>query len=141
MLSRRQTLMALAAGFASQAYAQRTSDYPTKPIKIIVPFPAGGGGDILARLTLSKLAQELGQSVVFENIGGAGGNVGVSNGSRAAADGYTLVYGTNGTHAINQTLYKNPGFDPIKDFEPITRLSRIAALLVVRPGLQVKSMK
>lgn len=142
MLSRRQTLMALAAGFASQAYAQRsTTDYPTKPIKIIVPFPAGGGGDILARLTLSKLAQELGQSVVFENIGGAGGNVGVSNGSRATADGYTLVYGTNGTHAINQTLYKNPGFDPIKDFEPITRLSRIAALLVVRPGLQVKSMK
>ena len=96
MLSRRQTLMALAAGFASQAYAQRsTTDYPTKPIKIIVPFPAGGGGDILARLTLSKLAQELGQSIVFENIGGAGGNVGVSNGSRAAADGYTLVYGTN----------------------------------------------
>ena len=142
MLSRRQTLMALAAGFASQAYAQRsTPDYPTKPIKIIVPFPAGGGGDILARLTLSKLAQELGQSVVFENIGGAGGNVGVSNGSRAAADGYTLVYGTNGTHAINQTLYKNPGFDPLKDFEPITRLSRIAALLVVRPGLQIKSMK
>jgi tripartite-type tricarboxylate transporter receptor subunit TctC len=79
--------MALAAGFASQAYAQRsTTDYPTKPIKIIVPFPAGGGGDILARLTLSKLAQELGQSVVFENIGGAGGNVGVSNGSRAAAE-------------------------------------------------------
>ena len=82
MLSRRQTLMALAAGFASQAYAQRsTTDYPTKPIKIIVPFPAGGGGDILARLTLSKLAQELGQSIVFENIGGAGGNVGVSTGS------------------------------------------------------------
>jgi tripartite-type tricarboxylate transporter receptor subunit TctC len=64
-----------------------------------------------------------------------------ANGSRAAADGYTLIYGTNGTHAINQTLYKNTGFDPIKDFEPITRLSRIAALLVVRPGLQVKTMK
>jgi len=142
MLSRRQTLMALAAGFASQVHAQRSaSDYPNKPIKIIVPFPAGGGGDILARLTLSKLAQELGQGIVFENIGGAGGNVGVSNGSRAAADGYTLIYGTNGTHAINQTLYKNTGFDPIKDFEPITRLSRIAALLVVRPGLQVKTMK
>ena len=132
MLSRRQTLMALAAGFASQAYAQRsTTDYPTKPIKIIVPFPAGGGGDILARLTLSKLAQELGQSVVFENIGGAGGNVGVSNGSRAAADGYTLVYGTNGTHAINQTLYKSPGFDPVKDFSPISMLITYQYALVV----------
>ena len=118
MLSRRQTLMALAAGFASQAYAQRSSDYPTKPIKIIVPFPAGGGGDILARLTLSKLAQELGQSVVFENIGGAGGNVGVSNGSRAAADGYTLVHGTNGTHAIIKRFTKILASIPSKISNP-----------------------
>jgi tripartite-type tricarboxylate transporter receptor subunit TctC len=141
MLSRRTTLVALATTLASHAFAQRSStDYPNKPIKVIVPFPAGGGGDTLARLMLSRLGQELGQSIVFENIGGAGGNVGVSAGSRAPADGYTLIYGTNGTHAINQTLYKSPGFDALKDFEPISRLSRIAALLVVRPGLQVNSM-
>ncbi len=142
MLSRRTTLMALIATFANHALAQRSpADYPNKPIKIIVPFPAGGGGDTLARLVLSRLSQELGQTIVFENIGGAGGNVGIGTGSRAIADGYTLIYGTNGTHAINQTLYKNPGVDALKDFEPISRLSRIAALLVVRPGLQVNSMR
>jgi tripartite-type tricarboxylate transporter receptor subunit TctC len=142
MPSRRSVLTAIAATYASHAWAQRSpADYPNKPIKIIVPFPAGGGGDTLARLMLSKLGPELGQSIVFENIGGAGGNVGVATGSRATADGYTLIYGTNGTHAINQTLYKNPGFDAMKDFEPISRLSRIAALLVIRPGLQVNSMR
>ena len=142
MLSRRNTLMAIVATYASHAIAQRSpSDYPSKTIKVIVPFPAGGGGDTLARLMLSRLSQELGQSIVFENIGGAGGNVGVAMGSRATADGYTLIYGTNGTHAINQSLYKNPGFDVMKDFEPISRLSRIAALLVIRPGLQVNSMR
>lgn len=142
MLSRRNTLMAIAATYASHAIAQRSpGDYPSKTIKVIVPFPAGGGGDTLARLMLSRLSQELGQSIVFENIGGAGGNVGVAMGSRATADGYTLIYGTNGTHAINQSLYKNPGFDVMKDFEPISRLSRIAALLVIRPGLQVNSMR
>lgn len=142
MLSRRSTLMALAATCASHALAQvNPSNYPNRSIKIIVPFPAGGGGDTLARLMLSRLSQELGQSIVFENIGGAGGNVGVAMGSRAAADGYTLIYGTNGTHAINQTLYKNPGFDAMKDFEPISRLSRISALLVIRPGLQLNSMR
>jgi tripartite-type tricarboxylate transporter receptor subunit TctC len=142
MLSRRTTLVVLTTAFANHALAQRSpTDYPNKPIKIIIPFPAGGGGDTLARLMLSRLNQELGQSIVFENIGGAGGNVGVSIGARAAADGYTLIYGTNGTHAINQTLYKSPGFDALKDFEPISRLSRIAALLVVRPGLQVNSMR
>lgn len=142
MLSRRNTLMAIAATYASHAISQRSpGDYPSKTIKVIVPFPAGGGGDTLARLMLSRLSQELGQSIVFENIGGAGGNVGVAMGSRATADGYTLIYGTNGTHAINQSLYKNPGFDVMKDFEPISRLSRIAALLVIRPGLQVNSMR
>jgi tripartite-type tricarboxylate transporter receptor subunit TctC len=88
---------------------------------VVVPFPAGGGGDNLARLVLARLGPELGQSIVFENIGGAGGNVGVASVTRAAADGYTLSYGTNGTHAINQTLYKNPGFDALKNFEPLGR--------------------
>ena len=141
MLNRRNALLTLAAGLTTPAMAQRNpADYPNKPIKVIVPFPAGGGGDTLARLMLMRLSSELGQPVVFDNIGGAGGNVGVAAGSRAPADGYTLIYGTNGTHAINHTLYKQPGFDPIKDFEPISRLSRIAALLVVRPGLGIGQM-
>ena len=141
MPNRRDALLMLAAGLTTQTMAQRgPTDYPNKPIKVIVPFPAGGGGDTLARLMLMRLGNELGQPVVFDNIGGAGGNVGVAAGSRAPADGYTLIYGTNGTHAINHTLYKQPGFDPIKDFEPISRLSRIAALLVVRPGLGIGQM-
>lgn len=142
MNSRRKTLLALGALCSPAVFSQSAgADYPTKAIKVVVPFPAGGGGDNLARLVLSRLGPELGQPIVFENIGGAGGNVGVASVSRAAPDGYTLSYGTNGTHAINQTLYKNPGFDPLRNFEPIGRLSRIAALLVVRPGLQLGSMR
>ena len=142
MRNRRQALWALGSSLAPLAWAQTPgSDYPAKAIKVVVPFPAGGGGDNLARLVLSRLGPELGQPIVFENIGGAGGNVGVASVTRAAPDGYTLSYGTNGTHAINQTLYKNPGFDPLKNFEPLGRLSRIAALVVVRPGLQVSTMR
>ena len=141
MISRRTVLMALGATAAPLAFSQTPAgDYPNRAIKVVVPFPAGGGGDNLARLVLARLGPELGQSIVFENIGGAGGNVGVASVTRAAADGYTLSYGTNGTHAINQTLYKNPGFDALKNFEPIGRLSRIAALVVVRPGLPIATM-
>ncbi|MES2980563.1 MAG: tripartite tricarboxylate transporter substrate binding protein [Pseudomonadota bacterium] len=120
------------------AHAQDT--YPNKPIKLIVPFPAGGGGDTLARLVMTRAARELGQTIVFENLGGAGGNVGSAAATKAPADGYTLLYGTNGTHAINHTIYKNPGFNPLKDFEPVSQLTRIAAMVVVRPTLPVNSM-
>lgn len=114
--------------------------YPNKPIRLIVPFPAGGGGDTLARLVMLRAAKELGQPIVVENLGGAGGNVGSATAAKAPADGYTLLYGTNGTHAINHAIYKSPGFDPVRDFEPVTQLTRIAAMVVVRPTLQVNSM-
>lgn len=120
------------------ALAQET--YPNKPIRLIVPFVAGGGGDILARLVMNRVATELGQPVVFENLPGAGGNVGSLAAARAPNDGYTLLYGTNGTLAINQTLYKKPGFDPLVDFQPVGQLTRIAAMVVVRPGLPVNTM-
>ena len=107
--------------------------YPDKPIRVIVPFPPGGGGDTLARLVLTKIAEQQGWSVIIENRPGAGGNLGTSYVAHAEPDGYTLAYGTNGTHAINHTLYKNPGFDPIKDFEPISRFTQIALLLVTNP--------
>jgi len=137
-LSRRLLLTAL-AGSAISPLA-RAQAYPSKPIKLIVPFPAGGGGDNLARLTMGRVATELGQPIVFENLAGAGGNVGSLAGARAANDGYTLPYGTNGTLAINQTLYKKPGFDPLVDFQPVGQLTRIAAMVVVRPGLPVSTM-
>ena len=122
------------------AQAQTASAYPNKPIKLIVPFPAGGGGDTLARLMMLRAAKELGQPVVVDNLGGAGGNVGSSAAAKAPADGYTLLYGTNGTLAINHTIYKTPGFSPTKDFDPVTQLTSIAAMVVVRPGLPVNSM-
>lgn len=114
--------------------------YPSKPVKVIVPFAAGGGGDTLARLMLSRVAQELGQPFVFENLAGAGGNIGSQAVTRAAADGYTLLYGTNGTFAINHALYKNAGFDPLKDLAPVSQLSRLAAVVVVRNALPAKTM-
>jgi len=137
-MSRRHLLAALAGSAASPlAWSQA---FPTKPIKVIVPFPAGGGGDTLARLMMTRVGTELGQPIVFENLAGAGGNIGSVAAARAPADGYTLLHATNGTHGINQTLYKNPGFDALKDFEPISRLTSIAALVVIRPGLPVNTM-
>jgi tripartite-type tricarboxylate transporter receptor subunit TctC len=124
----------------SVAYAQPAAAYPGKPVKLIVPFPAGGGGDTLARLVMLRAAKELGQPIVVENLGGAGGNVGSATAAKAPADGYTLLYGTNGTHAINHAIYKSPGFNPTRDFEPVTQLTRIAAMVVARPTLQVNSM-
>lgn len=126
--------------YGSLAQAQTATAYPNKPIKLVVPFPAGGGGDTLARLVMLRAAKELGQPIVFDNLGGAGGNVGSSAAAKAPADGYTLLYGTNGTLAINHTIYKAPGFSPTKDFDPVTQLTSIAAMVVVRPGLPVRSM-
>ncbi|MFO1192706.1 MAG: tripartite tricarboxylate transporter substrate-binding protein [Rhodoferax sp.] len=110
----------LAGGLALQGASLAQEAYPVKPVRVIVPFVAGGGGDILARLVMNRVATELGQPVVFENLPGAGGNVGSIAGARAANDGYTLLYGTNGTLAINQTLYRKPGFDPLVDFQPVS---------------------
>ena len=122
------------------AQAQTPAAYPNKPIKLIVPFPAGGGGDMLARLVMLRAAKELGQPIVVDNLGGAGGNVGSAAAAKAPADGYTLLYGTNGTLAINHAIYKAPGFSPTKDFDPVTQLTSIAAMVVVRPSLPVNSM-
>ena len=131
------TAAALTLLSATPARAQ----YPDEPVKVIVPFPPGGGGDVLARLVLVRVGKELGQPMVFENLSGAGGNVGSQAAVKAPADGYTILYGTNGTFGINHTLYKKPGFDPLKDFEPVSQLTRIAAMVVVRPGLPVNNMQ
>lgn len=143
-LTRRQwTLAALASvgSLAARSAWAQGAPYPDKPIKVVVPFPPGGGGDNLARLMMARITRELGgQPMVIENLAGAGGNIGSRMASRAAADGYTLLYGTNGTHGINQTLYKDPGFDAVKDFAPISQLTRIAALVVVRPDFPAQTM-
>jgi len=105
-----------------------------------VPFPPGGGADNLARMIMPKVAQALGQPIVIENKPGAGGNIGAEYVSRAAPDGYTLLYGTNGTHSINASLYREMRFDPVKDFAPVSRMTEIAAMLIVNPKLPVKTV-
>jgi len=113
--------------------------YPERPLRLVVPFPPGGGADNLARLIMPKVSQALGQPIVIENRAGAGGNLGAEVVSRANPDGYTLLYGTNGTHAINASLYRHLGFDPVKDFVPVSRMTEIAAMLIVQPQLPVAS--
>ncbi|KAF1023055.1 MAG: hypothetical protein GAK30_00745 [Paracidovorax wautersii] len=138
--TRRTALGALLAMPIGRALAQ-SAPYPHKPIRLVVPFPPGGGGDTMARLASVPISRELGQPFFVENLAGAGGNIGAANAARAPADGYTLLYGTNGTHGINPTLYSKTGFDPRKDFEPVGRLTRIAGILAVRPGLPVKRVE
>jgi tripartite-type tricarboxylate transporter receptor subunit TctC len=112
---------------------EAAAQYPDRPVRLVVPFPAGGGADALARTIMPRVAQELGTSIVIDNRPGAGGNVGAEIVARAAPDGYTLLYGTNGTHAINHSLYGNLRFDPVRDFAPVSRMTLIAAMLVVHP--------
>ncbi|WP_374672149.1 Bug family tripartite tricarboxylate transporter substrate binding protein [Acidovorax temperans] len=115
--------------------------YPTKPVTIIVPFAAGGTTDILARIIGQALTAELGQSVVVDNRGGAGGNIGGQAAAKATPDGHTLFMGTVGTHAINASLYKKMPFDPVKDFAPLTRVANVPNLLVANPAQPYKSVK
>ncbi|RMX05870.1 tripartite tricarboxylate transporter substrate binding protein [Corticibacter populi] len=131
-----KALRALTAGaalLASLPDAAQAQDFPTKPITLIVPFSAGGTTDILARVMAQYLGRELGQSVVVDNRAGAGGNIGAQAAARAPADGYTLFMGTVGTHAINESLYRTLPYDPVKDFQPLSRVALVPNLLVANP--------
>ena len=121
--------------------ASAQANYPDRPIRLVVPFPAGGGADNLARAIAPKAAQILGQPIVIDNKPGAGGNIGAAEVARAAPDGYTLLHGTNGTHGINQALYAKPGFDPVKDFAPIARWTMLPAMLVVHPSVPAGNVR
>lgn len=125
----------------SQTQTAPSVAYPDRPIRLIVPFPPAGGADNLARTIVPKAAQILGQTIFIDNKPGAGGNVGSEIVAHANPDGYTLLYGTNGTHGTNHALYSKTGFDPFKDFAPISRLTTIPAMLVVNPNLGVNSVK
>ena len=121
--------------------AQAANQWPSKPITIIVPFAAGGTTDIVARLTGLALSKELKQSVIIENRAGAGGNIGSNIASKAPADGYTLVMGTVGTHAINPHLYKKMPYDTLKDFSPISRIASVPNVLVLNQSSSAKTVK
>lgn len=141
--SRRTGLKALAAAALTVAGmgSAMADAYPNKAITMIVPFSAGGTTDILARIVGQALGQELGETIIIENKPGAGGNIGAQQASRAKADGYTLFMGTVGTHAINQSLYKNLPYDPIKSFAPLSRVANVPNLLVAHPSRPYKTVQ
>jgi tripartite-type tricarboxylate transporter receptor subunit TctC len=130
------TLLAVALA-ASPAAAQ---DYPSRPITLIVPYAAGGGNDVMARVAAEKMSKTLGQQVVVENRGGAGGSIATRQIAKSPPDGYTLGLGGTGTLAINPTLYPNVGYDPRKDFAPVGLIATSALVVVVHPSLPVRTI-
>jgi len=132
----------LGALIASVALAQSAvgQAYPSKPLRVVVPYQAGQGTDVAARLLAEHLGKALGQPIVVENRAGAGGNIGASEAARAPADGYTLVMGTNGTHVLNQFLYASMPFDPEKDFEPIGLISTFPMVVFANPSVPYNSV-
>jgi tripartite-type tricarboxylate transporter receptor subunit TctC len=126
------------AGFSVCAMAQA---YPTKPIRLIVPFAPGGVSDTSARVVADKLSQRLGQQVVVENKPGASGNIGTAMVAQAAPDGYTLLLGFDGTIVINPHVYARVPFDPIKDFVPISKIGDAALILIAHPSVPAKNLQ
>jgi len=130
----------LAAALVYMTAAHAQPAYPQKPIRLVVPFPPGGGTDILARLFGQKMSETLGQQIIIDNRGGAGGTLGTDIAAKAAPDGYTLIL-VSGSHAINPGLYQKLPYDSVSDFAPITQIATSPGILVVNPSLPVKSVK
>ena len=121
--------------------ATAQADYPNKPIRLIVPFPAGGSTDIVGRVVAQKLSERLGQQVVVDNRGGAGGTIGTDAAAKAAADGYTLTIGTTSTHAVAAGAYAKLSYNPAKDFAPVSLVAITPYLLVVNPQVKANDLK
>jgi len=130
-------LLALLGAFAQAAAA----DYPNRPVRLIVPYPPGGGNDTLARLFGQKLTERWNQQVVIDNRPGAGTTIGAQLAARSAPDGYTLLLSSIATHALAPALYSKPGYDPIRDFAPITILAVAPTLCVTAPSFAPKTIK
>jgi tripartite-type tricarboxylate transporter receptor subunit TctC len=137
-----RTLRIAIAGLVGLAFVGLASaqDYPTQPVKLVVPFPAGGGTDALARWFARGLESKLGQPFVVENRAGSGTTIGAGFVARSAPDGYTIMLGTSSTYAIAPNVYKKVPFDPTKDFAPIALVAEVPFVLVVHPSLPVKSV-
>ncbi|HTD91641.1 MAG TPA: tripartite tricarboxylate transporter substrate-binding protein, partial [Burkholderiales bacterium] len=136
----RQSLILTLLGMMSAGPVLPQPAYPTKPIRLINPFPPGGGASIIGRLIAQELTERLGQSVVFDNRGGAGGAIGMEIAAHAVPDGYTLTMSTASTVTIHPLLSKVP-FDPIKDFAPVSHISNVPLVLVVHPSVPAKTVK
>src|SRR5712675_2532343 len=118
----------------------RAADWPTRPVKFMVPFAAGGTTDILARVVAAKVSEEFGQQFIVENKAGAGGNIAADSVAKAEPDGYTFIVGTPGTHAINQFVFKNMTYDQARDIAPVIIIARVPNLCSVTNSLPVKSV-
>ena len=140
---KRRSLFAAAAasGFAALPVGALAQAYPTKPISVIVPFSAGGPTDALARILGARMGEVLGQQFIIDNVAGAGGTIGVAKASRAAPDGYTLLFAHMGTLAVNIALYKSLPYDSQKDFEPVGLGGTNPMVLVAKKGLPAKDFK
>jgi len=132
-------LVAASVAFGSTAFA--ADPWPTKPITWVVPFAPGGSTDVVARAVGQQLSLALQQPVVVDNRAGAGGTIGVGAVAKALPDGYTLIGGTISTHAINASLYKKLGYDPMKDFEPVALIAYVPNVLMVNSALGINSVK
>lgn len=138
LIARRAALVVLSAGavmtsaFCGKALAQ-ADDYPARPIRMIVPWPAGGASDIIGRLIGSRLGELLGQPVIVDNRAGANGQIGTAAASKAAPDGYTLIFVTSSTHSVGPSVTRKMPYDPVKDFASISRVAVASTLLVVPP--------
>lgn len=133
----RVLILLLAFLLASPAFAQ---GYPERTIRMIVPYPAGGSTDILARAILQPLTEILGKPVIIDNKSGAGGIIGTTEAARAAPDGYTIVFGNLGPNALNASLYKKLAYDPVRDFVPISKVVDVPFLLVTAPSTGIGSV-
>ena len=133
----------LASALAGALLAPQISvcAYPDRPIRLIVPYPPGGGNDTLARMFGAKLTEAWGQQVIVDNRGGAGTTIGTALAARAVPDGYTVLLSSIATHALAPNLYSKPGYDPIRDFAPITLLAIAPTVLCVNPAVQANSLK
>jgi len=141
MAKRLAAVMLVAVISALAGSSAAAQQYPTRPVTLIVPFPAGSTTDLVGRILADRLGEALGQRVVIDNRGGAGGMVGSEAAARSAPDGYTLLMGTIGTHSINPYVYPKVAYDPIADFSPIIQFGTAPNVLVVHPSLPVKTVK
>ncbi len=130
-----------AALLLTQALTAAADDYPSKPIKFVVPYPPGGPTDAMARLIQVPLQTKLKTPVIIENRGGAGGNIGTDFVAKSPADGYTIVLAASGPMAVNKTLYRSMPFDPLKDLTPVIQISAFPLVLEVHPSVQASTLK
>jgi tripartite-type tricarboxylate transporter receptor subunit TctC len=133
--------LAALAGFGAIANPARAQDYPTRTITMIVPFAAGGPTDVIARIVTGHMAQTLGQTIIIENVVGAGGTTATARAARATNDGYTLITGHMGTHAASVPLYPKLAYHPEKDFEPVAMLAGTPILILAKKDFPAKDLK